>query len=128
MNGNEIIKAFEHLVKNANNHIPITGKLLLEDVLTVLNRQKEQIKKLENIERVATKTIEKQQEEIERYLHSIKLLEKDVQTAKSKAIKEFAEKVDKILCLQIGPSKRAFWKITEDIKNLVKEMVGDDNA
>ncbi len=44
------------------------------------------------------------------------------------AIKEFAEKVDKILCLQIGPSKRLFWKITEDIKNLEKEMVGDDNA
>ena len=37
--------------------------------------------------------INHQQAEIERYLHSIKLLENDVATAKSEAIKWFAEKL-----------------------------------
>lgn len=46
MTDNEIIKAFEHLVKNANNHNPITEKMLLEDVLDVLNRQKAEIERL----------------------------------------------------------------------------------
>ncbi len=83
MTDNEIINALEHLVKNANCHIPITGKMLLEDVLEVLNRQNAQIEGLQD--EVVTKTdmLNKQKAEIERYLHSIKLLEKDVQTAKA---------------------------------------------
>lgn len=58
------------------------------------------------------------------HLETIKAIKQD----RIEAIKEFAEKLDKILCLQIGPSKRVFWKITEDVKNLVEEMVGDGNA
>ena len=39
--------------------------------------------------------INRQNAEIERYLHSIKLLENDVATAKSEAIKEFSRKLKK---------------------------------
>lgn len=46
---NEIIKAFEYLVKNANNHIPITGKMLLEDILDVLNRKDAEIERLRDL-------------------------------------------------------------------------------
>lgn len=51
---------------------------------------------------------------------------KAIKQHESEVIKEFAEKIDKILCLQIGPSKRVFWKITDDINNVIKEMVGED--
>ena len=53
---------------------------------------------------------------------------KDIQTAKSEAIKEFAEKVDYLICTNLGVSNRGYQKLSADIKDLVKEMVGDDNA
>ena len=64
--------------------------------------------------------IHRKDSEIERLLQKL-------QQAQSEAIKEFAEKVDEILCLEIGPSKRVFWKISEGIKNLVKEMEVNEN-
>lgn len=148
MTENEIIERLEALVKN--------GFPFCADALNLIKHLKELDKKNENIIRLANKTIKSQSAEIEKKGIEIDILirkkealkdeveqwkeeankyqnlwceaVKDIQTAKSEAIKEFAEKVDKILCLQIGPSKRAFWKITEDIKKLLKEMVGDDNA
>lgn len=42
-------------------------------------------------------TITRQQAEIEKYKRVIKILEKDVATAKSESVKEFAEKVNKII-------------------------------
>lgn len=52
----------------------------------------------------------------------IELLHKTKQLIKSEAIKEFWKRFDKVLCENIGPSKRVYWKISSDGNNLVKEM------
>lgn len=91
---------------------------MINDTLDLIKRQRAEIKQLENIERVATKLIEKQDAEIE-------LLQKTKQLIKSEAIKEFWKRFDKVLCENIGPSKRVYWKISSDGNNLVKEMTED---
>ena len=45
-----------------------------------------------------------------------------------KAIKEFADKIDYLVAINNGVPNRAYRKISKDIKNLVEEMAGDDNA
>lgn len=78
MTDNEIIKALECLTSGCfdcndgckqSSECPVN---IISCALDLINRQKEQIKKLENIERFATKTIEKQEAEIERLKTSIK--------------------------------------------------------
>lgn len=64
--------------------------------------------------------INSQKAEIERYLHSIKMLENDMQTAKSEAIKEFAERLKEIL--QFTDDSYECWEIEGYIDDLVKEM------
>lgn len=75
--------------------------LMMKDTLDLINRLQEQIKKLENIERFATKTIEKQDAEIERLKAEAQMADgyEDalVKMTKSEAIKEFAEKVETAL-------------------------------
>ena len=114
--------------------------------------QKPKIEKLEKIEHFATKTIERQSEEIERLQHKIKscnsvnaelkaeierykgvikLLEKDVATAKSEAIKEFAERLEDVSAerlLSEGYSENKLVNVVEyvDVITLVKEMT-DNN-
>ena len=82
---------------------------LKSDALDLINRQEAEIERLKEKNRLACQCTPKA-----------------IRRAKSEAIKEFAERIDKILCLQISPSKRLFWKIKEDIDNLVKEMVGEN--
>ena len=69
--------------------------------------------------------INRQQAEIERYKGVIKLLEKDVRTAESEAVKEFAErlkeKVNLDLCEAINCSDYLY-DLPKLIDNLVKEM------
>lgn len=111
---NEIKKAFEYLVKNANNHIPITGKMLLEDILDVLNRKDAEIERLRDlvieggreqdrliaeIERLKeenetiTSNFECQQIVLGDFDEIIKKQAKKLKSAKSEAIKEFAERL-----------------------------------
>lgn len=63
--------------------------------------------------------------EVERYKHSIKLLENDVKTAKSEAYKEFAERLKKETqwLPLFTPIKEHFVTISQ-IDNLLKEMAG----
>ena len=82
MTDEEVIKAFECCISSstslacfncpmAKNHEcngsnTNVNKLVVENALDLINRQKAEIEKLENIERIATKTIETQSAEIER--------------------------------------------------------------
>lgn len=70
--------------------------------------------------------INRQKSEIERYLHSIKLLENDVAIAKSEAIKEFAERLkdsaDKTRIRNLGPEKIIFYTDELKLDKLVNEM------
>ena len=112
MKDNEIIKAFGSLYKkllDVKYDLKITAKEFkaLNSVDALLNRQKA---------------------EIERYLHSIKLLENDVQTAKSEARKEIIEKI-KSKFTHKGKSTK-YGEFTWDdvtsyeLDNLLKEMEG----
>lgn len=113
----EIIKALEeYLQKCQNIKYGARQKILvdadfLKDVLNFANRQKAEIEYLQKkyipeIARATKRTDElafeemrktaRVQEENERYKHSIRLLEKDVQTAKSEAIKELSEKITEV--------------------------------
>ena len=74
--------------------------------------------------------INRQKAEIERYKGVIKILEKDVKTAKSEAYKEFAERLKEgEVYMRIEfPNTRSgtetYVVLSEDIDNLVKEMDG----
>lgn len=108
---------------------------LLGKVLGILKSQKGKVKALESIEHFADKLIEAQRAEIERYKGVIKLLERDVQTSKTEAIKEFAEIVYRFFC------KTQVWKtfksavllngecdwLKGQLDNLVKEMTEEQN-
>ena len=100
MTDNDIIKAFGNVVKSKNNKIPVTGKMLLEDTLDLINRQ---------------------QAEIERYKGVIKLLESDVQTAKAEAVKEFERKI-KAHAYYIDVPKEHRVVDEDDIDAVLKEM------
>lgn len=57
----------------------------------LINRYEARITELEGKVVIQRGLIDRQKAEIERYLHSIKLLEKDVAEAKAEAVKGFAE-------------------------------------
>ena len=67
-----------------------------------------------------------------RYLHIIKLLEKDVQTVKSETIKEFADKykfyVRKFESVSSVPLDAVLFLVDYVYEKMSYEMVGDDNA
>ena len=74
-----------------------------------------------------SKQCDKLQAENERYLHSIKLLEKDVAEAKAEAVKEFAERLKKCGLIEVQTGWNVINADCEDIDSLVKEMVGEEN-
>lgn len=110
----------------------ITGCVneMIADTLDLINRQEAEIERLGKLADVMKiselETLaERLGDDVDRKLKYIYELEEKLQTAKSEAIKEFVERINEILCLQIGPSRRLFWKIKADIDNLVKEMAGE---
>lgn len=144
MTDNEIIKALECCISNykcrechykPKEHTKSTLGCSLEVVkyaLDLINSQKEQIKKLENIERLATKTIEKQEAEIERLQEHIKhtnnVVKQVVEDTKTEAIKEFWGKlITKRIAVhsynntEDKPITKFVIEISEG-DNLVKEM------
>lgn len=95
---------------------------LMANSLDLINRQQEQIKKLETIERFATKTIEKQDAEIERLktMHSEMCI--GMKVLKKKAIEKFAERLKEktMQDIELYGSCTGCGTI-ENIDNLVKE-------
>ena len=116
---------------------------LMGNALDLINRLNEKDKKNERIIELNNKLIKTQSAEIERLqeagkeavscftrmesLYKIKC--KELEVAKSEAIKEFAERLtDKADLIKINAFDSK-WSISQDdIDNLVKEMVGDDNG
>ena len=130
---NQIIQAFEHMVKNADNHIPITGKMLLEDVFEVLKRQQAEIEQLRQLFVESGKEQDRLMAEIER-LNAVseicgdchKKYAEKIQTAKSEAIKEFAERLEDELGEELLINTYPF--IGCAIDNVAKEMTEQVNG
>lgn len=125
MTDNEIIVPLKCLVMNESDcrHCKLKDKndkcqkFLYSDVLGLIdenNRQKAEIERLEQ---------EKGQFEAD--VEMFTDIGKMYSELKAEAIKEFAERLDESLCKNIGPSRNLYWKISADIDNLVKEMVGE---
>ncbi len=117
MSDNDIIKALEccsvhgllKCEKCPKKNEGVTCMYALsKDALNLINRQQAEIERL-NIRNKALAAITKN--------YDWKFVK-----AKSEAIKEFWKRFDKVLCENIGPSKRVYWKISSDGDNLVKEM------
>lgn len=113
---------------------------LLKKSLDLINRQKAENEYLQKeyipeIARATKRTDElafeemrktaRLQEENERYKHSIRLLEKDVQTAKSEAVKEFAERLKEKFAPLPPQHLICGYNVFSLLDNLVKEMAGE---
>lgn len=120
MNDNEIIKVLTEWSERAFTFCNVGMPEFARHILGLINRKQAEIDRLEKEVGKEFICFVGDPHKVEHcpYLEQL-------ETAKAEAIKEFAEKIDKILCLQIGPSRRLFWKISGEIDNLVKEMVGE---
>jgi hypothetical protein len=119
--------------KECNGSNTSVNKLVVENALDLINRQQAEIEKL-NVELVGMRGAcesykihyDNAQAEIERLKAEQEMADgyEDalVEMTKSEAIKEFWKRFDKVLCENIGPSKRVYWEISSDGNNLVKEM------
>lgn len=133
---NEIIKALEYW-KKFDNEIDqmLSGrfkddKMLIEqkEIVEITLNLFDLIKRLKDNERKYRAKVQTQryeiscnQKNIERYKGIIKILEKDIAKAKSEAVKEFATR------LKCGVSITSGTIACDDIDNLAKEMVGENN-
>ena len=126
MTDKEIIKAFEQQVKLANksNKMSILGKLILDDVLDLINRQKAEIERLKKENTILSKNADTAfqdglNEAQDLYALQIK---NDI---KAMAIKEFAERLKGIVNFDIQRKRFDEEYMETEIDNLVKEMVGE---
>ena len=124
MTDNEIIHDLEYKVK----HMATGDYMLLPDILDLINRQKAEIERLQEYYKMyydRMREIKELQDEVEHSSYKISLFDETIKTAKSEAIKEFAERLK-------GHAEPQYpWLYTVDvdfIDNLVKEMVGENNA
>ena len=129
MTDNDIIKALECCSKITFScdgcplkHLKYSEcyELVIRSTLDLINRQKAEIEKCENIIRLADKTIEKQSAEIKRLEQENFDRSLTVETWKVEAVKEFAER----LC-DGRPSNDP---VVIEVKVELKEMVGDTDA
>ena len=126
MTDEQIIKAFEEILKNQNNKLSLIERAVCDDVLSLANRQKAEIEELRSDKIIAethekaakdlfvdcAKQLEEAKAEIKRLQERISYLEESIdcsrkeynrllqklQQAKSEAIKEFAERVKQEIC------------------------------
>lgn len=137
----EIVKALEwcnSLSKRCGDGCPYyeipykNGKrcseMMIDDALDLINRLQAKNKELDEKLIIQKGLIDTQKAEIERLQ---KLLDdkcdKCIARDRAEAIKEFWKRFDKVLCENIGPSKRVYWKISSDGDNIVKEMTEGKN-
>jgi hypothetical protein len=120
MNDNEIIKALECCSLNINvcDYCPIDqknkdncncGMLLTQCSLDLINRKTAEIERLKGSIMAGAEVV--------------RAVEQELKTAKVEAIKEFAERLKEKRDGGTYP-----YVLVNVIDNLVKEMVGDDNA
>ena len=80
------------------------------------------IEVLQEVKEQLEKDVSNAQMNCDSIAYDYELLKQEKSVVQSEAIKEFWMRFDKVLCENIGPSKRAYWKISSDGNNLVKEM------
>lgn len=119
---NEIIKALEEMADYP--HYYEDGQIL-KSALDIINRLKDNERKYRGKVQSQRYEISCNQKNIERYKGVIEILEKDVATAKSEAIKEFAERLKEET---LTTDKFGEILLVQDIDNLAKEMVGENNG
>lgn len=126
MEDNKIIKALECCGVNCSckdctyKKIPVyCNRKLMEDALDLINRQKAEIDRLAN-------TPPKDPNDFCGVLCDF--AESLMAKAKTEAIKEFAERLKKETTTAISCNTYTEVVRRNDIDNLVKEMVGDNNA
>jgi hypothetical protein len=107
---NEIIKAFEEIIQSKSGHI-------WQDVLGLLNRQKAENEKNENIIRFADKTIEKQEKEIKR-LHEV------INGFEEQSHKELLKFVD--LSEKYTDAKAEIERLQKEKSEIIKSYVDDE--
>lgn len=137
MTDNEIIKALECCTSSCRE-IKCNSCLAFVDcrctlkpkmLLDLINRQKAEIERLKKIQQVQADRIV---EERGRRYELANTLSKEIKTAKSEAIKIFAEKLKESafdVDVSFGYGKECYDKAVAviEIDNLVKERVGEDN-
>lgn len=127
----EVITAMEDY-RNSPIIFTKKGIISIGDIIDLIKRQQAEIERL-NVELVgmrgacesykmhydnAQTEIERLKKENQRFADIGKMYSE----VRAEAIKEFWKRFDKVLCENIGPSKRVYWKISSDGNNLVKEM------
>lgn len=109
MTDEQIIKAFEEILKNQNNKLSLIERTVCDDVLSLAIRQKAEI------ERLTAKILVK--DNINDYnTAQLRIAREELRTAKSEAIKEFARE------LKCGVPQETGVIRCKDIDTLVKEM------
>lgn len=118
------------------------SEMMIDDTLDLIKRIQAKNKEFDEKLIIQKGLIDTQKAEIERYeqlisnkycvctrvgngliySESSEDYDKIIGEISSEAIKEFWKRFDKVLCENIGPSKRVYWKISSDGNKLVKEM------
>ena len=124
MTDNEIIKALERCGMHREccycNSVEECGnkRVLTASTLDLINRQKAEIERLQKAGKEAVNCFTRMGT-----LYKIKC--KELEVAKSEAIKEFAERLKEMATSTFYEERK--YVDTEDIDNLVKEMEGGSN-
>ena len=135
MTENEIIKALECCITNdcvkckaydeTNGEIGDCLHAICRNALDLIKRQKAEIERLKNSFDAQASLIEKKNLAYDRICVKHR---NQINTAKSEAIKELLNVLElRVVCKQ-KTTAMGYESAIIDIKNLLKEMVGDDNA
>ncbi|MBC8597455.1 hypothetical protein [Qingrenia yutianensis] len=140
MTDEQIIKAFEEILKNQNNKLSLIERAVCDDVLSLANRQKAEIEELKEKhaedERVLNDRVQESVNAVskadQKYICALErsITAKDVeierllqklQQAKSEAIKEFAEQLKKRFYLSAGRCVVDVYHIDNLVKKMTEE-------
>ncbi len=134
MSDNEIIKALEHCASGCSSEAcrgcPFDEKgvctekenALAIHALDLINRQKAEIERLQNIVHTDIAFVGGRGGKSERARQLVIVRMNEV---RAEAIKEFAERLKGLLSLNIRVLNEDYLDIATDIDNLVKEMIGE---
>lgn len=126
--------------KNPNKEVMIPIKIT--DIRDLINRLQARVEKCEKVEHFADKTIstlqaenERLKEKQEKCFYCTEQANKKISEIKAEAYKEFAERLKKSIKKSVDDAWHSDGNgiydaecVLDDIDNLLKELVGEDNA
>ena len=127
---NEIIKALEEEIEYGCGHYIEIEMSTIKDTFDLINRLQAENERLWSMNQAKLDTIHDLQEENNWYNETIN-------TTKAEAYKEFADKIEERISIKILKGKSneyaegfadALDGVNGEIDNLLKELVGEDNA